>query len=52
MVVIGFVKLIPSFYLLAIQQHNTELLVNMVREQFKKNKHETNPERIQKLKDE
>nr|XP_034932049.1 uncharacterized protein LOC118062418 isoform X3 [Populus alba] len=33
------------------QQHNTELLVNMVRQQFKRNKHETDPEKIQKLKD-
>ncbi|KAL9352196.1 hypothetical protein Peur_054876 [Populus x canadensis] len=32
-------------------QHNTELLVNMVRQQFKRNKHETDPEKIQKLKD-
>ncbi|XP_034932048.1 uncharacterized protein [Populus alba] len=34
-----------------IRQHNTELLVNMVRQQFKRNKHETDPEKIQKLKD-
>ncbi|KAK4265966.1 hypothetical protein QN277_026947 [Acacia crassicarpa] len=33
------------------RQHNTELLVSMVREQFKKNMHETDPEKIQKLKD-
>ncbi|XP_011011200.1 PREDICTED: uncharacterized protein LOC105115849 isoform X1 [Populus euphratica] len=33
------------------QQHNTELLVNMVRQQFKRNKHEMDPEKIQKLKD-
>ncbi|KAF9677173.1 hypothetical protein SADUNF_Sadunf08G0080400 [Salix dunnii] len=36
---------------LNILQHNTELLVNMVRQQFKRNKHETDPEKIQKLKD-
>lgn len=36
---------------LSWQQHNTELLVNMVRQQFKRNKHETDPEKIQKLKD-
>jgi Complex 1 protein (LYR family) len=34
------------------QKHNTELLVNMVRQQFKRNKDETDPEKIQKLKDE
>ncbi|KAI9122821.1 hypothetical protein K1719_005710 [Acacia pycnantha] len=33
------------------RQNNTELLVSMVREQFKKNMHETDPEKIQKLKD-
>ncbi|XP_004486516.1 uncharacterized protein [Cicer arietinum] len=33
------------------QQHNTPLLVEMVRQQFKKNMHETDPEKIQKLKD-
>ncbi|KAE8769993.1 hypothetical protein D1007_58318 [Hordeum vulgare] len=33
------------------QQHNTGLLVNMVRQQFKKNMHETDPEKIQKMKD-
>ncbi|KAL9461312.1 hypothetical protein AB3S75_004334 [Citrus x aurantiifolia] len=33
------------------QKHNTELLVNMVRQQFKRNKHETDPEKIQKMKD-
>ncbi|GJM95420.1 hypothetical protein PR202_ga12155 [Eleusine coracana subsp. coracana] len=33
------------------QKHNTELLVTMVREQFKKNMHETDPEKIQKMKD-
>ncbi|KAJ6902711.1 hypothetical protein NC651_020251 [Populus alba x Populus x berolinensis] len=36
---------------LANNQHNTELLVNMVRQQFKRNKHEIDPEKIQKLKD-
>ncbi|KAG8658940.1 uncharacterized protein LOC110611783 isoform X2 [Manihot esculenta] len=35
----------------AIRQHNTELLIAMVRQQFKKNMHETDPEKIQKLKD-
>ncbi|XP_027931545.1 uncharacterized protein LOC114187482 isoform X2 [Vigna unguiculata] len=34
------------------RKHNTELLVDMVRQQFKKHKHETDPEKIQKLKDE
>ncbi|XP_075079197.1 uncharacterized protein LOC107813593 isoform X5 [Nicotiana tabacum] len=34
------------------KQHNTELLVGMVRQQFKKHMHETDPDRIQKLKDE
>lgn len=33
------------------KQHNTELLVNMVRQQFKRNMHEKDPEKIQKLKD-
>ncbi|XP_054806685.1 uncharacterized protein LOC129309240 isoform X2 [Prosopis cineraria] len=33
------------------RQHNTELLVSMVRQQFKRNMHETDPEKIQKLKD-
>ncbi|CAD6269820.1 unnamed protein product [Miscanthus lutarioriparius] len=33
------------------QKHNTELLVTMVRQQFKKNMHETDPEKIQKMKD-
>ncbi|KAG2726366.1 hypothetical protein I3843_01G104100 [Carya illinoinensis] len=33
------------------RQHNTELLVAMVRQQFKRNMQETDPERIQKLKD-
>ncbi|XP_057531605.1 uncharacterized protein LOC130809810 [Amaranthus tricolor] len=33
------------------QQHNTPLLVSMVRQQFKKHMHETEPEKIQKLKD-
>nr|AFK49552.1 unknown [Lotus japonicus] len=31
--------------------YNTELLVDMVRQQFKKNIHETDPEKIQKFKD-
>lgn len=35
-----------------MQKHNTELLVGMVRQQFRKNMHETDPEKIQKLKDE
>lgn len=35
-----------------LQQHNTQLLVEMVRQQFKKNKHEKDPEKIQKMKDE
>ncbi|XP_031256388.1 uncharacterized protein LOC116114390 isoform X2 [Pistacia vera] len=34
------------------QKHNTALVVDMVRQQFKKHKHETDPEKIQKLKDE
>jgi hypothetical protein len=34
------------------QKHNTELPVTMVRDQFKKNMHETDPEKIQKMKDE
>lgn len=33
------------------RKHNTELLVDMVRQQFKKHMHETDPEKIQKLKD-
>ncbi|KAJ4886798.1 Complex 1 LYR protein [Raphanus sativus] len=33
------------------QQHNTELVVGMVRQQFKKHMNETDPEKIQKLKD-
>ncbi|XP_006337978.1 uncharacterized protein [Solanum tuberosum] len=33
------------------KQHNTELLVGMVRQQFKKKMHETDPDKIQKLKD-
>ncbi|KAL6008703.1 hypothetical protein ACLOJK_021929 [Asimina triloba] len=33
------------------KQHNTELVVDMVRQQFKKHMHETDPEKIQKLKD-
>ncbi|KAI4344731.1 hypothetical protein L6164_011923 [Bauhinia variegata] len=33
------------------RQHNTELVVDMVRQQFKKNMHETDPEKIQKFKD-
>ncbi|XP_059632000.1 uncharacterized protein LOC132274688 [Cornus florida] len=33
------------------RQHNTELVVDMVRQQFKRNKYETDPEKIQKLKD-
>ncbi|EAY83543.1 hypothetical protein OsI_38754 [Oryza sativa Indica Group] len=33
------------------QKHNTGLIVSMVREQFKKNMHETDPEKIQKMKD-
>ncbi|EMS48147.1 hypothetical protein TRIUR3_04922 [Triticum urartu] len=37
---------------LSIHQHNTGLLVSMVRQQFKKNMHETDPEKIQKMKDE
>ncbi|XP_048440276.1 uncharacterized protein LOC125477337 isoform X2 [Pyrus x bretschneideri] len=32
-------------------QHNTELVVDMVRREFKKHKHETDPEKIQTLKD-
>ncbi|XP_078446999.1 COMPLEX 1 LYR-like protein [Wolffia australiana] len=33
------------------RQHNTELIVSMVRQQFKKHKDETDPDKIQKLKD-
>uniref|UniRef100_A0A2P2JSE2 Complex 1 LYR protein domain-containing protein n=1 Tax=Rhizophora mucronata TaxID=61149 RepID=A0A2P2JSE2_RHIMU len=33
------------------RQHNTELVVDMVRQQFKRHMHETDPEKIQKLKD-
>lgn len=33
------------------KQHNTALLVSMVRQQFKKHMHETDAEKIQKLKD-
>ncbi|RAL38138.1 unnamed protein product [Cuscuta campestris] len=33
------------------KQFNTELIVNMVRQQFKKNMHETDPDKIQKFKD-
>ncbi|KAL0676358.1 hypothetical protein Bca4012_004339 [Brassica carinata] len=35
----------------ARQQHNTELVVGMVRQQFKKHMNETDPEKIHKLKD-
>ncbi|CAN1281813.1 hypothetical protein LINPERPRIM_LOCUS17853 [Linum perenne] len=34
-----------------LQQHNTALLVDMVRQQFKQHKHETDPDKIQNLKD-
>ncbi|OAY69802.1 hypothetical protein ACMD2_04741 [Ananas comosus] len=34
-----------------MQQHNTEAVVSMVRQQFKKHMHETDSEKIQKLKD-
>jgi hypothetical protein len=37
---------------LLTQQHNTGLLVSMVRQQFKKNMHEADPVKIQKMKDE
>ncbi|MED6208705.1 hypothetical protein PIB30_047813 [Stylosanthes scabra] len=33
------------------RQHNTQLLVDMVRQQFKQNMRETDPEKIQQLKD-
>ncbi|XP_073016655.1 uncharacterized protein [Primulina eburnea] len=33
------------------KQSNTELVVDMVRQQFKRHMHETDPEKIQKLKD-
>ncbi|KAK3187980.1 hypothetical protein Dsin_027541 [Dipteronia sinensis] len=33
------------------QKQNTKLLVDMVRQQFKNNKNETDPEKIQKMKD-
>jgi len=39
-------------YVCVLQQHNTELVVGMVRQQFKKHMNETDPEKIQKLKDE
>ncbi|KAK2971033.1 hypothetical protein RJ640_025807, partial [Escallonia rubra] len=32
-------------------QYNTELVVNMVRQEFRKHVHETDPEKIQKYKD-
>ncbi|KAK9713943.1 hypothetical protein RND81_06G059900 [Saponaria officinalis] len=34
-----------------LKQYNTDLLVGMVRQQFKKHMHETDPEKILKLKD-
>ncbi|KAF9601308.1 hypothetical protein IFM89_018736 [Coptis chinensis] len=40
-----------AFYFSDEKQHNTELVVDMVRQQFKKHMHETYPEKIQKLKD-
>ncbi|XP_020254989.1 uncharacterized protein LOC109831922 [Asparagus officinalis] len=33
------------------KNYNTELLVDMVRQQFKRNMHETDPDKIQKFKD-
>ncbi|KAH6780298.1 COMPLEX 1 LYR-like protein [Perilla frutescens var. hirtella] len=33
------------------KKYNTELLITMVREQFKKNMHETDLDKIQKMKD-
>ncbi|KAJ4982096.1 hypothetical protein NE237_032933 [Protea cynaroides] len=36
---------------IGLQQHNTQLVVDMVRQQFRKHMHETDPEKIQKLKD-
>ncbi|WCJ23231.1 hypothetical protein M5689_005269 [Euphorbia peplus] len=33
------------------QQHNTPLIIEMIRQQFKKNMHETDPEKIQNFKD-
>lgn len=45
-------KLIMLYACLLLQKHNTQLLVDMVRQQFKTHKHETDPEKIQKLKDE
>ncbi|KAF3512703.1 hypothetical protein F2Q69_00003635 [Brassica cretica] len=43
----------PLFFFLffVLQQHNTELVVGMVRQQFKKHMNETDPEKIHKLKD-
>lgn len=38
--------------LVSMQQHNTQLVVDMVRQQFKKNMHEMDPDKIQKFKDE
>lgn len=35
-----------------MQQYNTELVVSMVREQFKKRMHETDPDKIQQFKEE
>ncbi|XP_073310534.1 uncharacterized protein [Primulina huaijiensis] len=34
-----------------IRKYNTELVIDMVRQQFKRHMHETDPEKIQKLKD-
>lgn len=42
---------VTELHFLLAQQHNTGLLVNMVRQQFKKNMHETDPDKIQKMKD-
>ncbi|KAH0891500.1 hypothetical protein HID58_053929 [Brassica napus] len=36
---------------ISTMQHNTELVVGMVRQQFKKHMNETDPEKIHKLKD-
>ncbi|KAJ4951119.1 hypothetical protein NE237_027951 [Protea cynaroides] len=33
------------------RQHNTQVVVDMVRQQFRKHMHETDPDKIQKLKD-
>ncbi|KAK9758308.1 hypothetical protein RND81_01G221900 [Saponaria officinalis] len=52
---LGHLKLSSSIlvndFALNMQQYNTQLLINMVRQQFKCHMHETDPEKIQQLKD-